>query len=247
MTSIARPGTPFPHAHGHSYFGPSSSTAYAYSPRPLHFQLPALPSPTPPSLLKRSASSSSSTSFTGREAKHPSSYFHAQGHGHTASLSAPATPPFSSRRESSSSASTSSSAPSPAMPSTPLIPPLSDLDVPELALPLTPPSTPTFERASLRPELELKQPTPTSASTFLYPSGSSSTMPPPPPPSTPAMPVRPALKRRDTPRPFMPTVTSFISSSPVPTRVPTPPEQQPQRQYTSVIDGGSWLILDADA
>ncbi|RSH80786.1 hypothetical protein EHS25_007122 [Saitozyma podzolica] len=206
-----------------SYAGPSSTT-YLYSPHPLHFQLHAVPSPIPPSLLQRTASSSSSTSSPVRGAKHSTSYFYAHAHAPLHSPSAPATPPLWYSRESSSSTFTSSSVPSPAMPSTPLIHPVSDTEVPELSFPLTPPSTPTLEQIPLHPEL--KQPIPTTAFIFLYPSSTGLSMPPPPPP-TPAMPLRPALKRGDPPRSFMPTVAAFtsrsVSSYPVPTRSLTPP------------------------
>ncbi|RSH95820.1 hypothetical protein EHS25_000913 [Saitozyma podzolica] len=244
MTSIARPGTPFPHVHPLSYAGPSSTT-YPYSPQPLHFQLHSPRSPTPPSLLKRNASSSSSTSSSGRGAKHSTSYFHAHAHAPSHSLSAPATPPLSYSRESSSSTSTSFSASSPAMPSTPLIHPLSDTDVPELSLPLKPPSIPTVEQIPLHPELN--QPTPTTTSTFLYPFSTGLSMPPPPP----QHPLCQSDRRSSAALPQDLSCPASWSSHLV--RYHPPPSKpadrlhhprQPQRHFTSVIDGAFWVILD---
>jgi len=106
---MGRPGTPFPHTHQISHHHQSS---YDFSHQPLHFAVPALPSPTPPSLLMRSSSSGSSSS-TRRD-----------------STSSTPSPPFmgSNMRRVSTSSTVSSS-----MPATPVL----DLEVPH-----APPPTP---------------------------------------------------------------------------------------------------------
>ncbi|KAL7419860.1 hypothetical protein Q5752_005776 [Cryptotrichosporon argae] len=168
---LARPGTPFPHAalthlyhpaHAcsgaypspyssassfapaplHAHYGYPHTHASSSSPRALHFRLPELPSPTPPSLLKRQSSSSRSGSDSGASPfslPGASSYFPRVAYPSPApsadALAVPPTPELiapAPRRASSSSTSSffSSAPPSPALPATPRATPTEPLALP---------------------------------------------------------------------------------------------------------------------
>nr|XP_031863289.1 uncharacterized protein CI109_001162 [Kwoniella shandongensis]KAA5530361.1 hypothetical protein CI109_001162 [Kwoniella shandongensis] len=227
----ARPSTPFPHTHvlthGHhgSYF--SLTSPHAYTSQPIHFHMPALPSPTPPSLLKRQSSSGSnyirhasvSSSSSSSNSRTPTS----------PRLIAPTPQRASSTRSSISSASLAS----PPMPTTPT-----------LASPIAPPPSTPF---SLPPPAYPKSTSPVEFrydpySTTLFSGEEIASLP------TSSYlderPVRPKLKRRDTPRPKTTTLGSLrMSGLVMDSEESIEEEEEERRVLRSVIDGGSWVIL----
>lgn len=243
MTTVARPGTPFPSTESVSYFpfNASASSASSSSRRssfhtyaqPIHFPIPSRTVLTPPSLLKR-ASSTGSNSSGYHLSRTPS-----------ASPSTPVLSPSMGRRESRSS---STECASPVMPTTPIVEEIEieDEDV------LAPPSTPFELPAPLYSEPEPKQsltkgfPVKQFFTTFesitkskSSSSGRSLSLPT----SSLQLTVsRPKLKRRDTPRPKdgFPTMSPFWDQpilSPV-------QENGPKRRFTSMVDGKSWLVVE---
>jgi hypothetical protein len=190
----ARPSTPYPHTHSlnhtssGSYFHAFSSPA-SYTTQPIHFSLRALPSPTPPSLLRRTASGKSKN--------------------------APSSPKQLDRRESTSSCSSSSSGPSPKMPTTPIY---EGEETAEQCTPLELPprlvESPDYKRTgfSLPPPEYNWTP---KQSLDLLPSSSPDSYTP-----------RPKLRRQDTP-----TVSTTTTS-------------WPKQRYTSVMDGGRWIVVE---
>ncbi|WVQ83276.1 hypothetical protein IAT38_005415 [Cryptococcus sp. DSM 104549] len=154
-TITARPSTPFPfthtlhHGHQSSYFQP-----HPYTTQPLHFHMPRLPVPTPPSLLQRQASwtRTASPRFAPEHYQHASaSTFTPTSTPTTSTPSTPysststrVTPPEliapKARRASTTSAYSAFSISSPPFPTTPI-----------LESPLcTPPSPFALERTSTR-------------------------------------------------------------------------------------------------
>lgn len=135
------------------------------------------------------------------------------------------------------------------MPATPRLSLCSEAEVPSLEL-----ADPADEEDDIVPKLQRGRSTLPRA-------------PPPTPVSAPTVaPVRPKLKRRDTPRPVPCAVETMAIYSPRPRlQRGKPLHQQPRspgsiypssagvyaedgpvakRKYTSVIDGGHWVILD---
>ena len=215
MTSVAnRPGTPFPSTSSLSH---ASSSKQGYFAQPLHFHMAAMPTPTPPSLLKRSSSNGSAASVSRSNSLRRSAAVPAAPANTPLS---PATPPLVARRT--SCASTMSSVSSPAMPETPLEPML------ELPALYSHPNKPIEDEYTRSQSFEPTTPVDNyRASVFTYHE---------PPRAEPSKPVRPPLKRRDTPRPTPTAVSPFSSFE-------LDRELELQRTYTSFVDGGKWVVV----
>ncbi|KAK8864429.1 hypothetical protein IAR55_001677 [Kwoniella newhampshirensis] len=259
MTS-PRPSTPFPYTHtlthGHhgSYFH-LSPQPHAYTSQPIHFHMPALPSPTPPSLLKRQSSSGSNT---GRHGSVSSTASSSSSTGSTASavtpssprLMAPAPRRISSTRSSISSSSASIS--SPPMPTTPTL--SSPSAPPPTPLSLPPPA---HSHKSMQVISELDHPdldlgfSYDPFSTTLLSGEEIATLPYLSPldekEEKMERPIRPKLKRRDTPRPKTTTLGSLRMSGMVASHDHVNDQEyrdaEERKVLRSVIDGGSWVIL----
>ena len=232
MTTVARPSTPFPHTHilTHSRRGSSYQPVApqaSYFVRPLHFSMPQLPSPTPPSLLTRCSSSGSLTQKQrGSAATSPTL------------AQSPQTPALVARSPRRSSSSSESSTLSPSLPVTP------NTVIDEL--PLAPHPTPLELPSPMYPKarggLSLPPPEYNWSHKDITPSTSFDVSIPAPDclggPMYP--PPRPALKRRDTPRPESDSTSALQLS----TDAMGNDRSRPKRRLTSMVDGGEWVIME---
>jgi hypothetical protein len=174
----------------------------------LHFKVPRLPSPTPPSLHKRASSTDTASRIQ---------YSPIPSYTETA------------QRRTSSSGSCSCAA-LPSMPITPVLEPRLGS-----AYPVTPISTTFHLPSPASSNLSLPEPTynwqhkdlsKTSSHEHFHSSYAS---------SIPYTPTRPALKRRDTPRPIHHSDQSLMQSA------------KRLKKWTSVITGKEWVVwLDED-
>lgn len=239
MTTIARPSTPFPHTHAltHSryestYHSLTSPTGY-FSSRPLHFSMRPLPTPTPPSLLNRTPSTGSN---------------HASSSSSSALTASPRTPALVNshmRRESTVSIASVESTPLPTTPhhleeESPSAPYPTPFELPSplysnkgKALELPPPEYNWTHKEITDQTLFNVSYSPLD----LCPMTTSNTNTSP----SPASPVRPKFKRRDTPRPQTTTLSSLGMTDGIQR---DEDGHRGKRRLTSVVDGGAWVVLE---